>query len=257
MDFKEVDRLIKNQEADLSLMLKNLSTGQVLYERNTRLKMRSASIIKLFILSMCAEAFENKSLKPDQILNVPKQERVSFSLLTDLNQTSWRLDDMATLMIILSDNTATNLLIDLLQMDEINDHIRKLGAEETVLQRKMMDRVASRQGLENYTSLRDAGQLLENVFQNSRHGHVYSAWMLDVLYKQRDRTMLSRYLPERVKLAHKTGLNEEIQHDIGLFKSGQDTYLLGVFMQGQPDEIKGLECIGKIAKHMYEEVTNA
>lgn len=254
MNFNDVDSLIQSQEADLALILKNLNTGQILYERNASMKMRSASIIKLFILSKCAEAFEKSSLDPGQTLLVPHKEKVSFSLLSDLKQVSWRLDDMATLMIILSDNTATNLLIDLLQMEEINAHIRRLGADKTTLQRKMMDTQAVHHGLENHTSLADAVQLLEGVFQSANLGDQKSIWMLDVLSKQRDRTMLGRFLPESVELAHKTGLNQGIQHDIGFFKAGGHTYLIGVFIQGQSDEIKGMECIGKIAKCMYEEV---
>lgn len=256
MNFTELDRLVKTQRADLSLVLKNLSTGQTLYERMTQTKMRSASIIKLFILSKCADAFEKGQLDPHQTLSLQESDKVAFSLLSDLNQEVWRLDDMATLMIILSDNTATNLLIDLLHMDNINDHIKSLGAEKTVLQRKMMDFDAASHGLENYTCLHDAAQLLEGVFKRASAGHQPSQWMLRVLDKQRDKSMLQRFLPESVKIAHKTGLNKEIQHDIGLFKSGQDTYLFGVFMQGEADDIKAFECIGKLAKHMYEEVTN-
>ncbi|GKT26125.1 Beta-lactamase, class-A like protein, partial [Aduncisulcus paluster] len=196
MNIEILSSIIDKQTADVSVLFKNLSTGTTLYEKNIHKQVRSASIIKLFILSKCADAFEKGLYSPQDILPVPPEEKVSFSLLSDLNQPSWRLDDMASLMIILSDNTATNLLIDLFNMDKINAHISGLGGDQTVLQRKMMDTAAARMGLENYTSLHDAAQLLEGIYQEASKGHVYSQWMLDVLSKQRDRSMLRRYLPE-------------------------------------------------------------
>ena len=78
------------------------------------------------------------------------------------------LRDCATLMIILSDNTATNLLIDYLGIEKINNEIRRLGMQKTALQRKMMDAEAKARGLDNFTSAQDVHVILAAILDSRK-----------------------------------------------------------------------------------------
>lgn len=256
MDFTILDQIIDQQAATVSTVLMDTNAPSPMFEHNLNVQMRSASIIKLYILACCAEAFENGTIIRENTIEVPFEDRVPFSLVTDLSVNKWRIDDLATLMIILSDNTATNILIDLLGMDAINAFIKKNGYVNTSLQRKMMDFESAAKGMDNYTSLADTTRLLLNIHEAYQRGSESAKWMLDVLYKQKDKTMLSRFLPETIELAHKTGLNDGAQLDVGFFNHNNKLYIFGVFLDGEPDEIKGFECIGRIGKHMYMEVQN-
>jgi len=249
-----IQELINQQNAELSVYVKNMDSNTLLFEHNIHQKMRSASIIKLLILAACSEAFESGLVKRDQQLSVHDNDKVSFSLISDLTANSWRIDDVATLMIILSDNTATNLLIDLLGISTINNLAKKLSLNTTRLQRKMMDFESAKSGLDNYTSLNDITKLMEMIYKRELISPEESTWMYQVLAKQKDKSMLNRFLPESIEIAHKTGLNDGVQHDVGFIEINDTTYLIGVFIEGEPDEIKGFECIGQIAKHIYEEV---
>ena len=95
----------------------------------------SASLIKLFILL----AINNSNL--DNKIKIDKKDIVAGE--GALGKLSGNLTlsvrDLATLMIILSDNMATNILIDYLSMDYINNIIRENGFKSTILQRKMLD----------------------------------------------------------------------------------------------------------------------
>lgn len=71
--------------------------------------------------------------------------------------------DLCNLMIILSDNTATNVLIDRLGIDEINKTIKNLGLKNTILSRKMYDMESKKLGNENYFSLSDMAIILESI----------------------------------------------------------------------------------------------
>lgn len=62
-------------------------------------------------------------------------------------------------MIIHSDNTATNLMIDRLGMDRVNRYLKEHGYKDTTLRRKMMDFDAAKKGAENMTTVRDVGLL--------------------------------------------------------------------------------------------------
>jgi len=256
MNHKHVEDIIQKQNAEVSVIFRDTNQTQIIFEHNTHVQMRSASIIKLFILAVCAKAFDDGALSPDKILDISPDALVSFSLITDLKTRNWRIDDLATLMIILSDNTATNVLIDLLGLDQINTYITDHGYKNTKLNRKMMDFESAKKGFDNYTSLHDVGKLLLKMYSDAERGSKSALWMLDVLSKQKDKCMLARFLPETVEFAHKTGLNDGVQHDVGFLKLHNKTYLLGVFMEGEPNEIKGFECIGSIGKTFYMEVQN-
>lgn len=72
-------------------------------------------------------------------------------------------EDLAVLMIVLSDNTATNLLIDAVGMDAVNRTMASLGAPQTKLQRKMIRPDASARGEENVSTAREAADLMVRV----------------------------------------------------------------------------------------------
>jgi beta-lactamase class A len=72
-------------------------------------------------------------------------------------------EDLAVLMIVLSDNTATNLLIDAIGMDAVNRTMASLGAPQTKLQRKMIRPEASARGEENVSTAREAADLMVRI----------------------------------------------------------------------------------------------
>ena len=91
------------------------------------------------------------------------------------------LRDIATLMIIVSDNTAMNLLIDVTEMAEVNDMIMSLGLKETKLQRKMMDYIAASKGLENLSTPRDFMRMMEYLYRQKRLNPEKSVLVVDKL----------------------------------------------------------------------------
>ncbi len=253
---KSLHKIIDASDASLSIYVKNMDTDTVLFQHNIHQKMRSASIIKLFILGACAAAFNSGTLTKETQLSVTQKDKVPFSLISELSTDTWRIDDIAALMITLSDNTATNLLIDQIGVKTINEYINSLDMPSTILQRKMMDFKSAQAGLDNYTSLVDSALLLEMIYKKTLIGPSESDWMYDVLSNQKNKTMLGRFLPETIEMAHKTGLNDAIQHDIGFININGSKYLVGVFVDGEANEIKGFECIGTVAKQIYVEVQN-
>ena len=102
-----------------------------------------------------------------QQITVKTENRVGgCGVLSYLNPTLCpTVYDLATLMIIQSDNAATNELIDLLQMETVNNFMKELGLEHTKLQRKMMDSAAAKAGRDNYTSASDMATSLAFLFR--------------------------------------------------------------------------------------------
>lgn len=199
----------------------------------------SASLIKLFILL----AINNSNL--DNKIKIDKKDIVAGE--GALGKLSGNLTlsvrDLAILMIILSDNMATNILIDYLSMDYINNIIRENGFKSTILQRKMLDFKAAKEGRENYTSPRDVYQVLKLLYKNSL--------FLNMLKNQHLNNKISLYLSENEDFifAHKTGELKNIEHDAGrLFYKDKfiDIVVMSKNLHSNGDGIKVHNEIGEL-----------
>ena len=125
--------------------------------------------------------------------------------------------DLVTLMIILSDNTATNLLIDLLGAENINRMIDSLGLKGTRLNRKLFMPELSRQGIENTVTAEDMGRFMELLLEGKVVSPRASREMLKTLSDQRLNGKLPFYLHSHgIRMAHKTGEDDGITHDVGV-----------------------------------------
>ena len=125
--------------------------------------------------------------------------------------------DLITLMIILSDNTATNRVIDIVGIDTVNGTMDALGIPGIALRRKMFDAELSAQGIQNTITARGIGILLERMAEGVLLGEPWDRRMLDILLNQRLNGKLPFYLhPAGIDAAHKTGEDEGTTHDAGI-----------------------------------------
>lgn len=199
---------------------KNLVTGETLSHHADEAYM-SASVIKLFILAEAERRVAEGSLDKDMLFTVHKKDCVpSCGALTYLHEGAQvTVEDMYTLMIILSDNSATNFMIDLLGIDAVNAFIRSLGYEKTVLRRKMYDWESAKNGRQNYIAPAEVGDLLERMYRGTLVSPEASADMIRIMLDQQINHKIPFYLenlPEPVAVAHKTGEDDGITHDAGI-----------------------------------------
>jgi beta-lactamase class A len=198
---------------------------------NERFRFPSASLIKLPILSEYARRVSKGQLDPGRVVEVRAEDIVGGSgVIKDLGPgLRLRLMDLATLMIIVSDNAATNMLIEILGLESINRMIREMGLEQTELQRRLMDFESRRHGLDNFTSpadmagwfegllAADGDHAVDNPVDDAPPGPFdMNGLMLEILGRQQERNKLPARLPEDVLLAHKTGEMSGVEHDAGI-----------------------------------------
>lgn len=203
----------------------------------------SASLIKLFILLALDKTNLNNKIKinkKDFVAGEGILGRLEENLILSVK-------DIATLMIMLSDNMATNVLIDYLGMDYINNIIRENGFKSTILQRKMLDFKVTKEGRENYTSPRDVYQVLKLLYKNSL--------FLNMLKNQHLNNKISLYLSENEDFifAHKTGELKNIEHDAGrLFYKDKviDIVVMSKNLLSNSDGIKVHNEIGELLTKM-------
>lgn len=150
---------------------------------------------------------------------------------------------------MISDNTATNMLISLLGFTEINGICEEYGLRQTLLARKMLDFEAAKQGRDNYTSAADMARLFFGLSDSG--AELYADRALEIL-RRTENGGFRKYIWQDVDIAHKTGGLSGLSHDAGLWYVGEKHYYLGVLIRESSNEEGDLHCIGKIAKLIYQ-----
>ena len=136
-----------------------ISTPEGDFDINGSAKLSAASLIKIPILLEAFRQVEVGILDLNQPIDIPPEEKVGgMGVLTRLSDgMTLPFRDVITLMIIVSDNTATNLVIDQVGLERVNALCSELNAEQTVLGRRLMDLKAREEGRDNFTSAFLAG----------------------------------------------------------------------------------------------------
>lgn len=243
---------MKDKRLKYSVFIKDLTTGEVCCI-NEKKVVPSASIIKLFIMAKAFELVNKGELDLNQRISIDKAERVPYSIIYVLDEkNTYTLKDLITLMIIQSDNTATNKLIEMLGIGDINRFISGLGFSDTVLERKMMDFQARKSGRDNYTSAEDVAKLLEFMYNGELISKNYSDMMLDILKLQLDSSMMRIDIEDELVVAHKTGDLSNIKHDAGIVYSGFKKYIFTMMTWEAVSDNYARNIIGKISRITYD-----
>ncbi len=199
---RQLDRLIQGFSGATSIHVKNLSTGEVI-ERNADAVMPTASCIKVFILLELMRRVDAGELALQQTIPVRAEQQVGGSgVLKDLTPgIALPLRDVATLMIVLSDNTATNMLIDLLGRTAINDMIRGLGLRQTTLIRRIdFTSIGNEVGRLAVSTAREFTAALEQVAQGTFVSRAACDTIIDIMAPQQYLDLLPRYLPGKIRM---------------------------------------------------------
>ncbi len=182
----------------------------------------AASVIKLCVLT---EAFRRREVGELDFSGTVRiraaDKKPSCGALTYMHDgLEVTIRDLAVLMIILSDNTATNLLIDRLGTAPINRTMAELGlSERTQCRRKLFEPELSARGIQNHVTAADIGLLLERMLRGEAVSPEASEEMLKILKDQRLNGKMPFHLkPRGIACAHKTGedYDDGITHDVGV-----------------------------------------
>jgi beta-lactamase class A len=159
--------------------------------------------------------------------------------------------DLATMMVAVSDNSATNVLIDHIGMPNVERMLASGGLKNTHLQRKMMDLGAARQGRENISTPREMMTLLEAIYRNKLFDKELTADFFKVLSTPKD-SSIPKLLPPGLTIANKPGELEAVRNDSGIIFVPNRPFVLCVMTTYLHDEIAGQRAISEIALVAYQ-----
>ena len=193
--------------------------GARAWSHNPDLPLMAASVIKLPIMVTAFRDIADGLLDPGETVRIlPEMKQPSCGALSYMHDgLEVTLLDLITLMIILSDNTATNLLIDRLTPGHVNETMAALGIPGVCLRRRLFEPELSAKGIENTVTARGVGLLLERMAAGTLLGPEQDQGMVEILLNQRLNGKLPFYLHGRgIRCAHKTGEDDGITHDAGI-----------------------------------------
>jgi len=212
----------------------------------------TASTIKLAIVYELFRQVDEGRVRLDQVLPLDRKSAVGGSgVLFYLGTPSLSVRDYATLMVIVSDNTATNVLIDLLGIDRIAARMSALGLTETKLRRHMMDLPAARRGEENVSTPAEIVRLLEIISK----GEGLSASGRDeavALLKKPKISRLRAGLPPAIDAADKPGELEGVRVDAGLVFAKNRPYIVCAMTTYLKSDADGERANEEVSRAVYE-----
>jgi beta-lactamase class A len=189
----------------------------------------------------------------DQVVTLAASDIVPGSgVLQQLTpgKVSLSLRDVATLMVTVSDNTATNMIIDRVGMAKVGAEMARLGLSATKLQRKMQDRTAWEENRENLSTPDEQARLLELLYK----GEILSAKSreeIDRILTIPKPGQLRKLLPEGTKVAHKTGTLSGVVVDVGIVYLKDRPFIVSAMGNWLADASEAERAISEIALVTY------
>jgi beta-lactamase class A len=247
----DLNRVADGLDGVMGYAIKDLSTGDS-FLRLSDAVFPQASSIKLTVLLELMRQDQEGKLSLDEEHVIRRSEMTVGDDEAILNKfgdgtVSMTLRDLAVFMAVLSDNSATNILIDRLGMDNINAGIARLGLKETKLRRHMIDLEAARHGDENVSTPREMLALLEAVHSGGALDPAHTKEFLRILRLPKE-SEFHRALPPGVTIADKPGSLEGVRCDSGIIEIADHPFILCVMTTYLKHNQDGERAIDEIAR---------
>ncbi len=269
-----LDRLCGDQPFRSRWYLKDLATGYSAHRRGDEV-VTSASTRKIAILAAALTAVNDGRLAIDQpvVIQARYQDNTSGCFQHLRPGFTIRLHDALVMMIIVSDNTCTGTVVDLVGLGEINALCRAIGMKGTTHRHGIPPNGLPRDHpteATNTTTAADVGLLLELILRGASDADAAARLgmtpelcrlAVDILSWQKLRARLPAMLPEGTRVAHKTGTGARDCNDAGIvYRDGEPLFILTVYTDsdtpelddGTPYQYAASRLIGQLARTCYD-----
>lgn len=222
--------------------------GEALLEHDADAGLPAASVIKVpLVMTLYAEAADGR-IDLDEPVAVG--ERVDGSgVLRDLRDVkALSLRDHAALMMTLSDNTATNRVIERVGVERVAARSQEWGLRTTALRRRMYDFAAAARGLENVATARELAALLLRLARGECRDAATSEAVLALMERCEDDRKLRRFLAPNTKVPSKSGTLDVSRNDVALFRGPAGTVAVAVFTSQVTNALAAEHLLGMIGR---------
>lgn len=223
-------------DAQLKKINGNVQYGIHNYDENSLYisgvkQLKSASVIKIFIMEYAFNRIASGEISAETMIS------------------GETLENLINKMITISDNAATNKLIDYFSMKNLNDFFADNGYISTTIERKMLDTDAMKAGKDNYTSVEDVMSFLDKLYE-CQNESPYSE-MLKVMMNQKVNTKIRKKFPNEIVIANKTGELSDVENDVGIIFSEKGDFAFVVLSNDVVNSGVARDSIATAAYELY------
>ena len=243
-----INHVDEHLDGVMGVAIEDLATGDHFFLHEDEVFAQASSIKITVLANLYSQAQEGK-LKLTDLYTVQTADLVPDSdIMNGLTPgvTRITLRDLATMMVAVSDNSATNVLIDRVGMQSVNAMLDSLGLTHTRLRRKMMDLQAAKEGRENISTPREMMTLLDAIYHGKVLNKEMTAEFFKMLSTNKD-SWIPRDLPADLKIANKPGALEAVRNDSGIVFVEGRPYVICVMTAFLRNEREGEQAITKVS----------
>jgi beta-lactamase class A len=257
----EIQLVDQHLDGVMGVAIEDLTTGDHFFLHEDEVFAQASSIKTTVLANLYLQAQQGK-LKLTDSYTVQSSDLVPDSdIMGGLTPgvTRLTLRDLATMMVAVSDNSAANVLIDRVGMQNVNAMLDSLGLTHTRLRRKMMDLQAAKEGRENISTPREMMTLLDAIYRDKVLNKESTADFFKMLSTNKA-SFIPRDLPAGLKVANKPGELEAVRNDSGVVFVEGRPYVICVMTSFLRNERDGEEAISKIsldAWRMFDRLSRA
>lgn len=260
-DAKKVEEFVNQSTGRLAnptgVYISPIVDRAIPYEEDADLSLRSASIVKLFIMETFYHQVNEGYIRLNEIYTLQAHDKVGGSGILQSYDVGTQLsyEELVRHMIVDSDNTAGNILINLLGGPQaLTKLANDRGYKETKIERHFVDTKALENGYDNYTSARDVGELLMNIYRHQAVSVPYDQQMLTILSENKNRSKLPAQIGSEVTVYNKTGEYGDygVQNDACIFEKDDQAYVIVVLSQ-DGNESAQIQAMNQLGLDVYNE----
>ena len=240
---QEVKTLVSSFKGKVSLFAKNLDTGET-YALNADERVRTASTIKIAVMIEAFARVAEGKLKWTDELVLTKEKKVGGSgILNELSDNlHLTLRDGVNLMMILSDNTATNLVLDVLTTDAVNARMEALGIKNIKIMRKVFSGGESTAGKDpenkkyglGVATPREMVLVMEKLERGEVVSPAASKEMIELMKREQGRNAIGRAQWD-VPMASKYGALDRLRSSVAILYTKQGRIALAISCDDMPE----------------------
>jgi beta-lactamase class A len=254
-----VEEIATRLDGVMGVAILDLTDGRILLRNADRVFPAASSIKIAILLELYQQDQEGRAgakgkTRLDDIYTFDPKDLVEDSqVMAGLTPGVTRVTnrDLAQFMVAVSDNAATNILIDRVGRDNVNATLRGLGLTKTMLRRKMMDIGAARRGDENVSTPQEMARLLEMIYKGKALNKELTNELIKQLKTVKKDSYLSYELPAGVELADKSGILDGVRNDSGIVYAQNRPFAISVMTAYDRDEKAAERAISEVGLNAY------
>ncbi|SHJ63127.1 beta-lactamase class A [Clostridium amylolyticum] len=255
---KEIKKYFESRIGNYSFYFEDLNSGFV-YGYNENVKMTAAGCMKLPIAIALLKEVENLNFNLNDKILIGQEDKVyGTGILHEFLEREYTLYELMVAMLIQSDNTASNKIINLVGKEKINESIREMGLKNTVLNRRTSDEIYDDNNDENITTSYDLCKCWKILFEKKYLNQELSDMLIDILKRQQLKNKSALYIPDDLKsnISNKTGDKKAVENDTMFINIEKGTFAFSVMSNEIPNSVYGIVTIAKAGKMMWDNITN-